>query len=79
VLKKLSEETGGRTFHPFKIEQVADAFQDIQEELRSQYALSFKPPALVADGSYHEIGIEIPRNKKLQIRARKGYYAPRAQ
>lgn len=79
VLKKLSEETGGRTFHPFKIEQVADAFRDIQEELRSQYALSFKPPELVADGSYHEIGIEIPQNKKLQIRARKGYYAPKTQ
>lgn len=79
VLKKLAEETGGRTFHPFKIDQVSDAFRDIQDELRAQYALSYRPPELVADGSFHQIEIEIPKKKKLKIRARKGYYAPKPQ
>lgn len=79
VLKRLAEETGGRTFHPFKIDNVSDAFRDIQDELRAQYALSYRPPELVADGSYHEIAIDIPKHNKLKVRARKGYYAPKAQ
>jgi VWFA-related protein len=79
VLKRISEETGGRTFHPFKIDQVSDAFHDIQDELRAQYALSYKPPDLVADGSYHQIEIAVPKHKSLKVRARKGYYAPKPQ
>lgn len=76
VLARFSEATGGRTFHPFKSEDVANAFSDIQAELRSQYAISYKPPNLVADGRYRSIDINSP-NKKLRIRARKGYYAPK--
>jgi VWFA-related protein len=79
VLKKISEETGGRTFHPLRVEAVSDAFRDIQEELRSQYALAYRPPNLVADGTFHEIDIDVKKNKKFKVRARRGYYAPRAQ
>jgi len=79
VLKRLAEETGGRTFHPGRAENVSNAFKDIQDELRSQYVLAYRPPALVADGAFHEIGIEVPNNKKLKVRARRGYYAPKAQ
>ena len=79
VLKRLAEETGGRTFHPFKIDNVSDAFRDIQDELRAQYALSYRPPELVADGSYHEITIHVPKHDKLKVRARKGYFAPTSQ
>jgi VWFA-related protein len=76
VLKELAEATGGRVFHPFKIEDVADAFRDIQEELRSQYVLAYRPPTLAADGAFHPIEIQA-LNKKYKVRARRGYYAPK--
>ena len=76
ILKELAEATGGRVFHPFKIEDVADAFRDIQEELRSQYVLAYKPQTLAADGAFHPIEIQA-LNKKYKVRARRGYYAPK--
>jgi Ca-activated chloride channel family protein len=78
VLQRIAEETGGRAFFPFKIEDVANAFQDIQDELRSQYALAYKPPDFHADGRYRSIEIAAD-SKKTHIRARKGYYSPTSQ
>jgi VWFA-related protein len=76
VLTRVSEATGGRSFRPFKLEDVADAFTDIQDELRSQYAIAYKPSDLVADGSFRTIDIQLPQ-KKFKVRARKGYFAPK--
>ncbi|HUS19720.1 MAG TPA: VWA domain-containing protein [Terriglobales bacterium] len=76
VLERIAETTGGRAFFPFKIQDVANAFSDIQDELRSQYVLAYKPADFLADGRYRSIDINTP-NKKLKVRARKGYYAPR--
>jgi len=78
ILEAIADATGGRAFFPFKIEEVADAFSQIQEELRSQYAISFKPADFVADGKYRTIDIET-LNKKYKVRGRKGYFAPRAE
>ncbi len=75
VLEYFAEETGGRAFFPFKIQDVSDAFSQIQDELRSQYAISYKPADLEANGKYHTIQI-LADNKKYKVRARKGYYAP---
>jgi VWFA-related protein len=76
VLERIAETTGGRAFFPFKIQDVANAFSDIQDELRSQYVLAYKPADFLADGRYRSIDINTP-NRKLKVRARKGYYAPR--
>ncbi|HEU5232069.1 MAG TPA: VWA domain-containing protein [Terriglobales bacterium] len=78
ILEAIADATGGRAFFPFKIEEVADAFSQIQEELRSQYAISYKPADFVADGKYRTIDIESV-NKKYKVRGRKGYFAPRAE
>ena len=75
VLEYFAEETGGRAFFPFKISDVSDAFSQIQDELRSQYAISYKPADLQPNGRYHTIQI-LADNKKYKVRARKGYYAP---
>ncbi len=75
VLEHFAEETGGRAFFPFKIQDVSDAFSQIQDELRSQYAISYKPAELQPNGKYHTIQI-LAENKKYKVRARKGYYAP---
>lgn len=76
LMEKFAEETGGRVFYPNKIEDVEHAFNTIQEELRSQYALSYKPADFDADGHYRRIDIQARTNKNLVIRARKGYFAP---
>jgi VWFA-related protein len=75
VLEHFAEETGGRSFFPFKVQDVSDAFLQIQDELRSQYAISYKPADLQPNGKYHSIQI-LADNKKYKVRARKGYYAP---
>jgi VWFA-related protein len=75
VLEYFAEQTGGRAFFPFKIQDVSDAFSQIQDELRSQYAISYKPADFQFNGKYHKIDI-LADNKKYKVRARKGYYAP---
>ncbi|MBI2682961.1 MAG: VWA domain-containing protein [Acidobacteriales bacterium] len=75
ILEAIAEATGGKVFYPFRVEELANAFNDIQDELRSQYSLSFKP--LTADGTFHSIDI-IPSEKKYRVRTRKGYFAPGA-
>src|SRR5436190_12930719 len=76
VLERIAEATGGRSFFPFQINDVANAFVEIQDELRSQYALSYKPADLKADGRYHSIEILAQNHKNLRVRSRRGYYAP---
>jgi VWFA-related protein len=76
VLERMAEATGGRAFFPFKIEDVANAFSEVQDELRSQYLLSYRPADFAKDGRFRSIDI-LADNKKLKVRSRKGYYAPR--
>ena len=76
VLERISDATGGRAFFPFKIQDVADAFSAIQDELRSQYALVYKPADLRPDGRFRNIDIVAENKKNLHVRARKGYFAP---
>lgn len=77
VLERMAEMTGGRAFFPFKIEDVANAFSEIQDELRSQYLLAYKPADFVSDGKYRSIDIIAENHKNLHVRSRKGYYAPK--
>jgi len=74
VLKKLAEETGGRPFFPYRVDDLGQSFQDIGDELRSQYSLAYTPSNRVADGRYRKIRLEVDR-KGLVVRTRKGYYA----
>jgi Ca-activated chloride channel family protein len=75
ILKDLAEETGGRSFFPYHVDDLDQSFQDIGDELRNQYSISYNPNNFVADGKYHKIRVEIPEHKGYQLRARRGYYA----
>jgi VWFA-related protein len=75
-LKMLAETTGGQAFFPFKLQDVANAFHDIHEELRSQYSVFYKPDNFEANGQFRPIQITA-ENKKYKVRAKKGYYVPR--
>src|SRR5438045_1387148 len=76
VLQQLADATGGRAFFPFKTKDIKSSFSAIEDELRSQYVVSYRPANFDADGRYRSIEI-IALKKDLQVRARKGYYAPR--
>jgi VWFA-related protein len=76
VLERIADATGGRPFFPFQIRDVANAFAEIQDELRSQYAVSYKPADLKADGHYRTIEIMANDKKNLRVRSRRGWYAP---
>ncbi len=73
VLKRFSLETGGRSFFPFRLQDMTTSFQSIALELRSQYALVFKPNT-PRDGQFHIIQVASQR-KGVTVRARKGYFA----
>jgi Ca-activated chloride channel family protein len=75
VLEQLAEATGGRAFFPFKMKDITRSFAAIEDELRSQYIVSYKPADFDADGRYRSIEISALK-KDLQVRARKGYFAP---
>ena len=77
VLRYFTAETGGRAFFPFKVEELEQSFQDIANELRHQYNISYRPEPLVADGLFHPIELRVKGRKDIVIHARKGYYAPK--
>jgi VWFA-related protein len=76
VLERIADATGGRAFFPFQLRDVANAFSEIQDELRSQYAVSYKPADFRADGRYRTIEIVAMDRKNLHVRSRRGYFAP---
>ena len=75
VLEQLADATGGRAFFPFKMKDITHSFASIEDELRSQYVVSYRPANFDADGRYRSIEISSLK-KDLQVRARKGYFAP---
>lgn len=77
VLKYLSEETGGVTFFPFKVEDLSQSFENIANELRHQYNLLYRPEPMKTDGTYQTVDVRVKERKGLIVRARKGYYSPR--
>jgi len=76
ALEDLASATGGRAFFPYKMKDITHSFAAIEDELRSQYAVSYKPSGFDADGRYRSIQITALK-KDLQVRTRRGYYAPR--
>ena len=75
ILQALAEETGGRAFYPYHVDDLDQSFQDIGDELRNQYSIAYNPTNHAFDGRYHKIKIEVPEHKGYQVRARRGYFA----
>jgi len=78
-LRKISEKTGGKAFFPRDELDLRKAFQQIQEEMRSQYLVSYEPTNPALDGSYRTIEIKLTnpemQKEKVQLTHRKGYFA----
>jgi Ca-activated chloride channel homolog len=75
ILQDLAEETGGRAFFPYHVDDLDQSFQDIGDELRNQYSIAYIPTNASLDGRYHKIRIEIPEHKGYKVSARRGYFA----
>jgi VWFA-related protein len=77
TLRKFSTETGGATFVVNNQNTFAKIFEQIAQELRSQYSLGYNSTNSARDGKFRQIKI-IPRDSSYTIRARKGYYAAKS-
>jgi VWFA-related protein len=77
VAHRLAEETGGRMIVVNSEKKFEEAFDQISEELRSQYTLGYYPSNNVKDGKFRKVRVDVS-DKDFKVLARKGYYAPRA-
>jgi VWFA-related protein len=77
VMKYFAMETGGLSFFPFKVQDLAQSFENIANELRHQYNVLYRPDPLRTDGLWHPVDLKVRGRKDLIVRARKGYYAPK--
>ena len=75
ILKAMAQATGGRAFTPLRMENVAEAFDSIQDELRSQYSLVYKPADFKADGAFRPVFLTA-FDHNYKVRCMKGYFAP---
>jgi Ca-activated chloride channel family protein len=75
VLRYLAQQTGGRAFFPFEAGELAEDFQQIGRELRSQYSLAYVSTNAAHDGTFRNIMIQ-PLDKNVHVRAKAGYFAP---
>ncbi len=76
VAKRMADDTGGRMIEINSERDLERAFDQISEELRSQYTIGYYPSNSARDGSFRKIKVEI-KDKDMKVLTRKGYYAPR--
>jgi VWFA-related protein len=76
TLRKFSDETGGATFFVDRGNSFKKIFDQIAQELRTQYSLGYNSTNPNRDGKFRQIKI-VPRDSSYMVRARKGYYAPK--
>lgn len=76
VLQKLATDTGGHPFFPRSVEEMSNSFKNIEEELRSQYALTYVPADFKPNGQFRPIYLSC-NDRKYIVRTRRGYFAPK--
>jgi VWFA-related protein len=74
LLQRLAESTGGRLYVAPSARDMGPVFAQIEQDLRTQYFLSFSPPNQLTPG-FHSLRVEVRAPGKLEVRARQGYYA----
>jgi VWFA-related protein len=77
VAHRIAEDTGGRVISVSSEKKLLEAFDEISEELRSQYTLGYYPSNNAKDGKFRKIKVEVASHD-LKVLTRKGYYAPRS-
>lgn len=75
-LTQLAEMTGGRIYKPTSFAGLEDAYREVAEELRRQYAIYYTPSNKARDGGFRRVRVETTK-ADYQPHTRLGYYAPR--
>jgi VWFA-related protein len=76
IARRLADETGGRMISVSSEKHLEEAFDQISEELRSQYTLGYYPSNNTRDGKFRKVRVETA-DHELKVLARRGYYAPK--
>jgi Ca-activated chloride channel family protein len=74
----MATQTGGKAFNLTKVEELQNVFRQIAEELQAQYLFGYYSSDERNDGSFRRITVRAPKRADLRIRARQGYYVPKA-
>ena len=77
-MEQISGQTGGAVYIPKTTTELEDAFQQIAADLAHQYVLSYYPGDERRDGRFHNIDLRVKSRKDVRVRARRGYYSPKA-
>lgn len=72
-LMRIAEETGGRIFLPESFDDLSDAYQQVADELRSQYLIFYTPTNPTRDGSYRSVRVKV-KTQGYRATTRFGYY-----
>ncbi len=78
LLTALSQDTGGQVFFPNSLSELDNVYDQIAEELRTQYSLGYISNNGRRDGKWRRIVVRVPSREDVQIRHKLGYFAPRA-
>ena len=75
-LDTISDQTGGRSYSPRRIDDLAHVYSEIADDLRLQYTLAYSSTNVIRDGSWRKIRVKIKDRPDLQARTRRGYSSP---
>ena len=75
VLRELAQETGGRAFFPEQIEDLAGIYEQISDELSSQYSLGYVSANPLQNGQWRRIVVQMKRENTI-ARTKQGYFGP---
>ena len=75
VLRELAQETGGRAFFPDQVEELAGIYQQISDELSSQYSLGYVSANPLRNGQWRRIVVQLKRENTI-ARTKQGYFGP---
>ena len=76
-LERLAQRTGGKILNTQAFTSLSDVYQQVAEELKNQYYISYVPSDIMKDGRWREIEVRIQR-RGVEVGTRPGYYAPLA-
>jgi VWFA-related protein len=76
-MRQLAQETGGRSFFPNRIEDLASVYGQIADELSSQYTIGYTSKNQLRNGAWRRLVVQVARPNVVP-RTKKGYYAPSA-
>jgi Ca-activated chloride channel family protein len=75
VLRQLSQETGGRAFFPNHVNELAGVYEQISDELSSQYTVGYTSKNSRRDGAWRRVVVRVNR-PNTTARTKQGYFAP---